>query len=249
MEYADNGDLFQRICEHKTNTTNFQESEIWRILIQTIRGIKACHDLKIMHRDLKSANIFMYRDFSVKLGDMNVSKVTREGLSYTQTGTPYYASPEVWKDQPYDFKSDIWSCGCVLYEAITLKPPFRAEDMHGLYKKVVRGQYQKIAPSYSKELHYIIKCMLQVQPNLRPSCNEILAMNFISRKAQKLYGEAGEPEYHDNELLQTIKISKNLFALSAMLPSATYNEKNRNKKNFSPKRNTLDITGTAATKR
>ena len=76
----------------------------------------------------------------VKLGDMNVSKVTR-GMCETQTGTPYYASPEVWKDQPYDRKSDIWSLGCVLYELIALKPPFRAEDMEGLYKKVVRGKF------------------------------------------------------------------------------------------------------------
>ena len=60
---------------------------------------------------------------------MNVSKVTETGLCMTQTGTPYYASPEVWKDQPYDEKSDIWSLGCVLYELITLKPPFRGEDM------------------------------------------------------------------------------------------------------------------------
>jgi len=50
-----------------------------------------------------------------KLGDMNVSKIAAEGLCITQTGTPYYASPEVWKDQPYDEKSDIWSLGCVLY--------------------------------------------------------------------------------------------------------------------------------------
>jgi serine/threonine protein kinase len=56
---------------------------------------------------------------------MNVSKVSK-GMCETQTGTPYYASPEVWKDQPYDKKSDIWSLGCVLYEAVTLKPPFRA---------------------------------------------------------------------------------------------------------------------------
>jgi NIMA (never in mitosis gene a)-related kinase 1/4/5 len=83
------------------------------------------HDLNIMHRDLKSANVFLNKDFTIKLGDMNVSKVvSQKSLNYTQTGTPYYASPEVWKDEPYDFKSDIWSLGCVLYEMIALKPPF-----------------------------------------------------------------------------------------------------------------------------
>ena len=50
-----------------------------------------------------------------------------------------FISPEVWRDQPYDSKSDVWSLGCVLYEMTTLKPPFRAEDMEGLYKKVLRG--------------------------------------------------------------------------------------------------------------
>lgn len=47
------------------------------------------HDLNIMHRDLKSANVFLYKDFTAKLGDMNVSKVAnKRGLNYTQTGTP-----------------------------------------------------------------------------------------------------------------------------------------------------------------
>lgn len=102
--------------------------------------MKALHDLQILHRDLKSANVFLNKDNTVKLGDMNVSKVAKKGLLYTQTGTPYYASPEVWKDQPYDNKSDLWSLGCVLYEMASLKPPFRAENMEGLYKKVIRGK-------------------------------------------------------------------------------------------------------------
>ena len=94
-----------------------------------VKGLKALHARKILHRDLKSANVFLYKDGTVKLGDLNVSKVAKKGLLYTQTGTPYYASPEVWKDQPYDARSDIWSLGCVLYEAATLKPPFTANDM------------------------------------------------------------------------------------------------------------------------
>ena len=75
---------------------------------------------------MKSANIFLYKDQTAKLGDLNVSKVAKKGLLYTQTGTPYYASPEVWKDQPYDLKSDIWSLGCVIYEMCALHPPFQA---------------------------------------------------------------------------------------------------------------------------
>ncbi len=63
-----------------------------------MKGLKALHDMKILHRDMKSANIFLYKDGTAKLGDLNVSKVAKQGMLYTQTGTPYYASPEVWKD-------------------------------------------------------------------------------------------------------------------------------------------------------
>ena len=78
------------------------------------------------------------------LGDMNVSKLAKNGLLYTQTGTPYYASPEVWKDKPYDSKSDIWSFGCVIYEMAALQPPFKADDMEGLFGAVTTGIYPPI---------------------------------------------------------------------------------------------------------
>jgi NIMA (never in mitosis gene a)-related kinase len=80
--------------------------------------------MKILHRDLKCANVFISENGTYKLGDLNVSKIAEKGLVYTQTGTPYYAAPEVWRDEPYTFVSDIWSAGCVLYEVLTLKPPF-----------------------------------------------------------------------------------------------------------------------------
>ena len=117
-----------------------------------MRALNVLHSRKILHRDLKSANVFLSKETHAKLGDLNVSKVAKKGLLYTQTGTPYYASPEVWRDQPYDSKSDIWSLGCVLYEMATLKPPFRANDMNGLYKKVLKGAFSAIATHYSKAL-------------------------------------------------------------------------------------------------
>ena len=129
MEFADNGDLYQKIIEHKRQKTYFEETEVWNIFIQLVKGLKSLHDLRILHRDLKSANVFLFKNGLAKLGDLNVSKVAKRGLGYTQTGTPYYASPEVWKDLPYDNKSDIWSLGCVLYEMITLHPPFRAKNI------------------------------------------------------------------------------------------------------------------------
>lgn len=68
--------------------------------------------------------MFLNSDGTVKIGDLNVAKSAAKGLLYTQTGTPFYASPEVWMDKPYDSKSDVWSLGCVLYELTTCEPPF-----------------------------------------------------------------------------------------------------------------------------
>ena len=95
MEYADAGDLYEKIQLYQKKGTYMSESFIWSLIIQLARGLKCLHDLNIVHRDLKSANVFLTREGKVKLGDMNVSKVAKGCLEHTQTGTPYYASPEV----------------------------------------------------------------------------------------------------------------------------------------------------------
>ena len=60
-----------------------KEKHIWQILIQVVKGLKSLHELKILHRDMKSANIFLYKDGTAKLGDLNVSKVAKKGMLYT----------------------------------------------------------------------------------------------------------------------------------------------------------------------
>ena len=82
MEYANNGDLYEKIQEHLRNNTLIPEIEIWNMFIQLVEGLKCLHDLNIYHRDMKSANVFI-NDNTVKLGDMNVSKVAKKGMSYT----------------------------------------------------------------------------------------------------------------------------------------------------------------------
>jgi serine/threonine protein kinase len=229
MEYADNGDVFQKICTYQKRETYIKEKKIWYIFIQIVRGLKALHDRKILHRDMKSANIFLYRDMQAKLGDLNVSKIVKKGLSYTQTGTPYYASPEVWRDMPYDSKSDIWSLGCVLYEMCALVPPFRADDMQGLYKKVIKGKYPRIPEHFSQEMATVTKFMLQTSPSYRPNCDQILGLPIIESLIKKFFPEETQslnlPDAQQSEneiLLKTIRLSKNIFSLTERLPKAQY---------------------------
>ncbi len=233
MEFADNGDLFQKICDHQKSNTCFSETEIWSIFIQVVRGLKTLHELQIMHRDLKSANVFLLKDTTAKLGDLNVSKVAEKGLNYTQTGTPYYASPEVWRDQPYDVKSDIWSLGCVLYEMITLKPPFRAEDMASLYKKVLKGVYPRIPSSYSQDLAAMVKHLLHVAPHLRPTCgtsvilrlsclDKILKMPIVATRILKLFPQEDFFSEGQTTLISKIRVPKNIMYLSDKLPKPRY---------------------------
>ena len=221
----------------------FEESEIWKVFIQLVKGLKALHDLKILHRDLKSANVFLYSNGDAKIGDLNVSKVTRTGIGHTQTGTPYYASPEVWQDNPYNNKSDIWSLGCVLYEMITLKPPFRAQDMEGLYKRVLRGQYSKIPDRFSNDLFQIVQFLLQVNPKLRPNCDQILDHPIIQKRIgyfdslSKDKDNININEPSNKALLKTIHMPKNIIFLSDKLPKPNYEKtvKTNEKAELSPK--------------
>lgn len=222
QECADAGDLLQQINKCKQERAYFREADVWRYLDGMCRGLKALHDMRVLHRDMKCANVFLSanREGTIaKLGDFNVSKVAKRGLCMTQTGTPYYASPEVWRDMPYDAKSDMWSLGCVLYEMVALRPPFRAEDMEGLYRKVVRGQYPRIPAHYSQDLADVIAALLQVHPRNRPAVDQLLQMPQMVRHANSTDRE--DPK-QSSDLLQTIKLPKNAIDLTGCLPKARY---------------------------
>ena len=217
MEYADGGDLYQRILEYKKKQSLMSENFLWHILIKLARALKVLHELNIMHRDIKSANVFLSKDGKVKLGDMNVSKVAKEGMNHTQTGTPYYASPEVWRDDPYDIKSDIWSLGCVLYEAAGLRPPFQAEDMKSLYKKVIKGSFSPLT-EYSSDFNSIISLLLTLDPKRRPSASEILKNPLVLKRVNI----KEENNSIHSSLLNTIRVGQNIFNIKDQLPEAKY---------------------------
>jgi len=88
MEFAEEGDLAGKVNGYKKTNSLFPESQIWEIATNVLKGLRDLHKLKILHRDIKSANIFVYAGNMAKIGDMNVSKLQRVGLAKTQTGTP-----------------------------------------------------------------------------------------------------------------------------------------------------------------
>eukprot|EP00747_Dinoflagellata_sp_TGD_P035729 gnl/TRDRNA2_/TRDRNA2_138038_c1_seq1.p1 gnl/TRDRNA2_/TRDRNA2_138038_c1~~gnl/TRDRNA2_/TRDRNA2_138038_c1_seq1.p1 ORF type:complete len:462 (+),score=75.61 gnl/TRDRNA2_/TRDRNA2_138038_c1_seq1:194-1387(+) len=103
---------------------------------------------------------------------------------------------------------------------VALRPPFRAEDMEGLYRKVLRGQYPRIPPHYSQDLSEVIACLLQVNPRHRPSIDQLLQMPVMRRHCSA--GDVYDINARPNDLLQTIKLPKNSIDLSFCLPKPRY---------------------------
>ena len=223
MEYADDGDLQTKINKLRKAGGMFKENLIWSYSIQMIEGLKALHDKKIMHRDLKSANIFLVKDkYQCKIGDMNVSKVIKEKVLITQTGTPYYASPEVWRDEPYSYKSDLWSIGCVIYELCNLKPPFKGKDLDELFMNVCKGKPERISNVYSDDLWNMILMLLQTDVKKRCDCDKYLNSPLIVKKIKELKNENNNleknKEINDGNLLETIRF-ENIMDIKRQLPT------------------------------
>uniref|UniRef100_A0A493T9B4 non-specific serine/threonine protein kinase n=1 Tax=Anas platyrhynchos platyrhynchos TaxID=8840 RepID=A0A493T9B4_ANAPP len=102
-------------------------------------------------------------------------------FAYTCVGTPYYLSPEICENRPYNNKTDIWSLGCVLYELCALKHPFEGSSLHQLVLKICRGYFQPVSPKYSYDLRALISQLFKVSPRDRPSVNSILRKPFLQK--------------------------------------------------------------------
>ena len=224
-EYARLGDLAHLIARRKKKKKPFPEAVIWRYLIQLLEGLKALHSCGVVHRDLKSANILMAAPDLIKIADLGISTVLRTTqLARTQIGTPMYLAPEVWKRKPYDHKCDMWSLGVLLYEMMTFSHPFSGRTVHELSRRICVGRFA--APTgYSTELFNILKRLLQVQPELRPTASELLEMRIVKEHMNMVESVAEAADPNDNqELLATIKVPLSLrYNLGVLnLPRGSY---------------------------
>uniref|UniRef100_A0A8C9JRQ7 non-specific serine/threonine protein kinase n=1 Tax=Panthera tigris altaica TaxID=74533 RepID=A0A8C9JRQ7_PANTA len=185
MDYCEGGDLFKRINAQKGIL--FQEDQILDWFVQICLALKHVHDRKILHRDIKSQNIFLTKDGTIQLGDFGIARVLNSTVELARTciGTPYYLSPEICENKPYNNKSDIWALGCVLYEMCTLKHAFEAGSMKNLVLKIISGSFPPVSLHYSYDLRNLLSQLFKRNPRDRPSVNSILEKGFIAKRIEK----------------------------------------------------------------
>ncbi|KAE9339431.1 hypothetical protein PR003_g11011 [Phytophthora rubi] len=177
FEWAEAGDLKRQIRKANEKGVRFDERTIWRYVTQLCGAILYLHQARIMHRDLKPANIFLTLKGVVKVGDLGLGRYLSENTveARSKVGTPLYMSPEVLRGESYDWKSDVWSMGCILYELAMLRSPFKSEGLNlvGLFQKINKGYYEEIPEVYSDHLRGLVKRMISLTAADRPSVQEV----------------------------------------------------------------------------
>nr|KAF6401878.1 NIMA related kinase 1 [Rousettus aegyptiacus] len=207
MDYCEGGDLFKRINAQKGIL--FQEDQILDWFVQICLALKHVHDRKILHRDIKSQNIFLTKDGTIQLGDFGIARVLNSTVELARTciGTPYYLSPEICENKPYNNKSDIWALGCVLYEMCTLKHALIAEEF-------CLKTFSKFGP--------------QLIPAKRPASGQSLASVVSAQKITKpaakygvplAYKKYGDKKLHEKKPLQKLKQATFFGGGGAVAPS------------------------------
>jgi len=191
MEYCDNGDLctfLSRMKKHRINDTYFlSKDDVWKLFIQMSIGLYYIHSKKIIHRDIKTLNIFLTKNYDAKIGDLGVAKILdNTNHAMTFIGTPYYVSPEMCRNKPYNEKSDIWALGCILYELLTFNHPFTATNQAALFIKILNNKYNPFPPGVPDDLKSMVDFILQKDYEIRPSMEEIITSKSFQYNALRL---------------------------------------------------------------
>ena len=184
MEYADAMDLERYLLDKRRRESPVSEGTIMRIFLQICLGLRYLHKEHLLHRDLKSANVFLTRSGGVKLGDFGFAKQLNctIALASTVCGTPYYFSPELCAKMPYSTKADVWSLGVTLFEMINLRKPFEAKTLPELRKKVIHDAPARfVARHVSRDMEALCLALLSKDQDCRPSIEEVLRMPYVQQ--------------------------------------------------------------------
>jgi len=148
----------------------------------------------------------------------------KHGLLKTQIGTPYYMSPEIWSNKPYNESSDMWALGCLIYELCALHPPFLGDSFPQLKRAVLQGRYKSIPRCYSFEMSAVLGKLMRVNPRSRPSAKDLLQSPEVQKYMKPGgYGSIAPESDRPIDLMETIKApSGPKRHISKVLPKPCY---------------------------
>lgn len=220
MEFCNEGDLQKKI--ESQQGVYFDINDIFHWFIQITLALKYIHNKNILHRDLKTHNIFLTSHNIIKVGDFGIAKMLESDQDYaiTAIGTPYFLSPEICQKLPYRKSSDIWSLGCVLYNICCLKPPFDGENLSGLVMAILKGDYEPISPYFGPILEDLVAVLLLQDAELRPTATQILSVSNLrpylnsTIKKLNLYCSSNVPASPYSPIVKSSPLMKNSPRLS-----------------------------------
>lgn len=185
-EFASKGDMAHIIRARSRRGEYISGTDVWHYFLQMCIAVDYLHQINVLHRDIKPANILVTHDNCIKLADVGVSKVMRTAkYTYTQVGTPLYMSPEIYKRERYDRKSDAWSLGCVLFEMMHLRPAFAGNNLVMLRDNILRGPPRLSPRRYDRHLSDIVTSLLSVHLRARPTIREIMAWPVVATQMRQ----------------------------------------------------------------
>jgi serine/threonine protein kinase len=200
LDYADGGDLSKSLKGHVASQANaplLTEAYIAPIFLQLLLSLHHIHVRRMMHRDIKSANVLLCSNGLIKMSDFGFSRqfdgTVSQDVADTFLGTPYYLAPELWKRQKYSKKADVWSLGVLLYELMTLKRPFVSSSMRGLMTAIIKGECESPSTSqYSSGLREVLNAMLAVDTTKRPSTADLLQRPIMKQYVEQFLADVAK---------------------------------------------------------
>lgn len=172
MEFVDGPNALQLLEKNGA----LPPAEVARMGIQVSEALAYAHERRVVHRDIKSANLLVAPDGTLKITDFGLARMLREKeVLATQTlGSPLYMAPEQILGNQFDHRVDLYALGIVLFELLTGKPPFTEGEVtyHHLHTKPPSPR--KLRPETPPDLEAAILCLLEKDPRLRfPTAKEV----------------------------------------------------------------------------